>query len=360
MSQVDPVYEELAAKMRRPKSKALPKLLQRLANPEQARIVRELPSSTEEIAKKLDLDKETVEKHIRTLYEKGLISPGKRGWNMAATWGWLHDTSGSANSKYDDAEFFDLAMAMGDEESDFLVQRLEKGELTDIRQYMRVIPRWKSIKDIPGVLPYEDVREIFKAATPIVLINCACKRLYRDRKCQDILPTEMCIVSGRLGQNSLARGAGKQISFDELMKLLDSLDEYPLVNLTENSNRMPVQICNCHNCCCGMFLIHAKTKDRFNLSPFAKSRFIAEVDPEKCTACRTCIDKRCPVGATRMKYYPELGDERAYTDPEECIGCGLCVLTCPAEAHKMKLVRPVEHIPEPDAALLSLIGVDLS
>jgi electron transport complex protein RnfB len=192
------------------------------------------------------------------------------------------------------------------------------------------------------------------------LINCACKRLYRDRKCKDTLPTEMCIVVGRLGQNSLDRGAGKQISFDELMKLLDSLDEYPLVNLTGNSNSMPVQICNCHNCCCGMFLIHAKTKDRFNLSPFAKSRFIAEVDPEKCTACRTCIDKRCPVGANRMKYYPEFGEERAYTDPEECIGCGLCVLTCPTEAHKMKLVRPVEHIPEPDAALLSLIGVDLA
>jgi hypothetical protein len=42
---------------------------------------------------------------------------------------------------------------------------------------MRVIPRWKAIKDLPGVLPCEDVREILKASAPITAMNCPCKKL---------------------------------------------------------------------------------------------------------------------------------------------------------------------------------------
>lgn len=357
MSTLDPVYQELAAKMKRPNSRVLPRILQKLANIEQARIVRELPAQPEEIARKLGLDKETVEKHLRELFEKGLASRGKRSWNMAANWGFLHDTIGSANSKYDDDELFDLAMEMSGEELMNLSQRVERGEApATLRQYMRVIPKWKTIKDIPGVLPCEDAREIFRSSPPIVLINCACRRLYKDRGCKDTLPVNVCLSCGRLGQFALNRGAGKELTFDELMKLLDRLEEYPLVNLTGNSNRMPSQMCNCHNCCCGMFHVRAYTKPAMNQSPFAKSRFIVEDNPEKCVACGKCINERCPVGAIQWKHFPEFGGERSYTDTEECIGCGLCVLTCPAEARKMKLVRPTEYIPDP-SALPSLIEI---
>jgi NAD-dependent dihydropyrimidine dehydrogenase PreA subunit len=96
-----------------------------------------------------------------------------------------------------------------------------------------------------------------------------------------------------------------------------------------------------------MFKISKVTKSMVNKMSFAKSRFMAEVDVSKCTGCRTCADKRCPVGAIHMKFYPEYGEKRSYVDEKECIGCGLCVLTCPAKARKMKIVRPPEYIPEP-------------
>lgn len=82
----------------------------------------------------------------------------------------------------------------------------------------------------------------------------------------------------------------------------------------------------------------------------AKSRFEAVVDPQKCTACKTCMD-RCQFGAVQMKYYPEIGEERSYIDTEKCMGCGSCVISCPTEARAMKLVRPPEHIPEAAAGV---------
>ena len=82
---------------------------------------------------------------------------------------------------------------------------------------------------------------------------------------------------------------------------------------------------------------------------YAKSRYRAKVDPAKCIGCRTCVDKRCQFGASQMRFYPEYGQERAYIDEEKCMGCGLCVINCPSEARTMKMVRPPDHIPAPDA-----------
>ena len=150
-----------------------------------------------------------------------------------------------------------------------------------------------------------------------------------------------------MAQYSLDRKAGRKISLDECLALLDELDKNLVVNMVSPDNKMPEAICNCHTCCCGVFRIADFTGPKFGLLPYAKSRFVAEVDSDKCTACRICVDQRCPVGAMHMKYYPEYGEKRALVDPEECIGCGLCVLTCPSGAHQMRLIRPPEHIPKP-------------
>jgi len=51
MSEIDPIYKEIAAKIQCEDSKYIPQILAKLANLEQARILRELPaSSAEEIA----------------------------------------------------------------------------------------------------------------------------------------------------------------------------------------------------------------------------------------------------------------------------------------------------------------------
>lgn len=346
---VEPVYIELAAKIGQAKSQIMPHLFKRLVTLEQANILNSLPATTEEIAKKFNLSKENLDKQMQPLFEKGLAFPGKTSWKLTRTWIELHDAIGSANTeKYKelDNDFYELCEAMMESHFESTIDDVVSGKMPTIRQVMRVIPRWKAIENVPGVLPFEDIREIFKTSGTMVLIPCACKKCTPGRACKDKITGVTCITCGRAGEYNLKRGTGKQLNYDEVMELFDSLDQYQLVHLTDNNRKMPALVCNCHNCCCGMFILNAEARKRLNQFEIAKSRFQAFVDPEKCKGCRLCVDTRCPVGAAQMKYYPELGAERSSVNAEECIGCGLCVITCPAKARSLKIVRPPEHVPE--------------
>ncbi len=348
MADIEAIYYEVAGKVTREENKTLPKVLKKIATPEQARILRELPNTAETIAKKLAIDIETISSNLQYLFERGLATPGRGSWNLVNNLVLVKDLVGSANPKYDDIELFDLLHEMSLEDSDNLEERLKNGEkIPPVRHAMRVVPKWRSIKDIPGFLPIEDLREILKANSPIVVHNCPCRVVYRDRPCKDTVPIDICLAFGSNARSFLRRGTGRILTYDETIEFLDKLDEFPLVSTTGNSNRIPGILCSCCADCCGLFVRAARTKPLLGQVPYAKSRFVIEDLPENCTACGICTDARCPVNAISMQDFPELGGKRSYTDTEECIGCGLCVLTCPNDARKMKLVRPPEHIPDP-------------
>jgi heterodisulfide reductase subunit A len=53
---------------------------------------------------------------------------------------------------------------------------------------------------------------------------------------------------------------------------------------------------------------------------------VAEVDPDKCSACLTCV-RTCPYGA------PVFGEDgKAEITIERCQGCGVCASLCPSKA----------------------------
>jgi ferredoxin len=260
---------------------------------------------------------------------------------------------GSASPKYIDEELKLLFRELFAEQSERKLKYYELNKDIFTMPYIfQVIPKWRTIKDLPGILPCEDTRSIFKRSKQIVIINCPCKTWYpRTEECKENIPHESCIVGLGVARYEMKRGTGREISYEECMDILDCLDQQQIVqtaSFTNSQSIMPYGVCNCHPCCCGFFV-----GDRFNqshtnpnFSAIAPSRYSAETDPAKCIACRKCIDTRCPFGAITMQYYPEFNGVRARVDDAKCKGCGLCVLTCPSKAKKMKVVRPPEFIPD--------------
>ena len=80
---------------------------------------------------------------------------------------------------------------------------------------------------------------------------------------------------------------------------------------------------------------------RDDLGTFAApSRYRASVDPEECIGCDLCLE-RCYFDALHM----ENGEELAVVKAENCMGCGLCQVVCPTDAILMQEARPEEFVP---------------
>jgi len=98
-------------------------------------------------------------------------------------------------------------------------------------------------------------------------------------------------------------------------------------------------ICNCCGCCCGV--LRGINELGIPASKAVNSHYYAEIDPDACELCGTCAEERCQVNAI------EEGEEGYQVIKEKCIGCGLCVSTCPAEAIQLVRKQPEEMVSPP-------------
>ena len=60
------------------------------------------------------------------------------------------------------------------------------------------------------------------------------------------------------------------------------------------------------------------------------------IDPEKCTACGTCVD----VCSEDVYFGSETGETPRVTYPEVCFHCNCCVQECPSEAISLRIPLP--------------------
>ncbi len=194
-------------------------------------------------------------------------------------------------------------------------------------QLMQVVPIEKEIEGTHEALPFERVSTIIENGKSFMVQDCICKkeRGIMDHPCTR--PLEVCMaiapVEGVFDKNEHGRKLTKQ----EAYALLEECEKQALVHLTWNVQNGHYFICNCCGCCCGVL----RSAGAWGASSIVRSSFYAQIDPDACVACGVCAEERCQVNAI------EEGDSAYRVIREKCIGCGLCVTTCPSDA--IRLVR---------------------
>ena len=297
-------------------------ILKKLFTEEEAEMYLNLSMMLEtpqDVAKRLGRDTGQISELLDKMFEKGLIFRVKKGDNPKYAAEPFVIGSFEHQVKNMDREFAELFER-------YFSEAFGKQGLA-VSSPLRTVPVNKSISHKWPVAPYEDLKEIVKKKDQISVANCVCRTQQRllDKGCDK--PMEVCLSFGSHAQYYVDKGMGRFISQAEALEILDKCEEEGLVPQPFISQEAG-GICNCCGDCCGILRsikLHPKPAEK------VLSSYYAEVDPDSCSACETCLD-RCQMEAIRI-------DEVAQIDRDRCIGCGLCVTTCPTDAISLK-VKP--------------------
>jgi NAD-dependent dihydropyrimidine dehydrogenase PreA subunit len=302
------------------------RILKRLFNEEEARFFLQLspqPETPEKVAQRLNRDPEEVATLLEAMAAKGMIFRLR---------------------KEDANRYCAVPYIVGIYE--FQVQRMDPEMAYDMDEYfekalgrtlqsfktpvMRTIPINRDIAVKWPIAPYEDALAIFENQAPIALVPCVCRTHMNlcDKGCDK--PIEACFMFGSHARYYVDNGMGRYIDKEEAREIVKRNEKEGLVMQPFNSQKVG-GMCSCCGDCCGML---RSLKKQPNPASAVQSNYFAEIDPEECIGCEICLE-RCQMESIRMI------DERAVIDPARCIGCGLCVTTCSGEA--LRLVKKSDH-----------------
>lgn len=200
---------------------------------------------------------------------------------------------------------------------------------------MRVIPVQRAIAASQKVLDTEEAHKIIESCPNIAMVPCPCRTRTEKlgiRECKDSNPIGACLMLNMSALFFEKAGLGKMVSADQAIKYFDQMQDLGLVGITENYSNNPGHevICLCCQCCCSQVRGRTRWENPLAVAP---SNFVAEANDD-CILCGKCED-RCFFGAISQ----DENLSRAIADPEKCIGCGVCTITCEQDALRLKRVE---------------------
>src|ERR1035441_2262377 len=195
-------------------------------------------------------------------------------------------------------------------------------------QQLRIVSVNKQIAIERGVTTYDRIRAHVEASPgPFGAITCICRhgKDLTGESCKQTKLRDNCLMIGQAARWAVDSGMGQAISREQMLDLLDQADKEGLVLEPENT-KSPMFVCCCCGCCCGVL---QSAKRLPNPADYFSSNFYAVVAPDVCESCGTC-EVRCQMDAITS---PE---GKAMVDRLRCIGCALCVTTCPSGALRLQ------------------------
>ncbi len=316
-----------------PQADSIHEILKILFTPEEAAIaatmsfkVKPVPA----IAVKAGFDEETAVKYLEAMADKGIImSRQKDGEKL---YGLLPLIPGVFEFPYMKSSLAPLHQKLGKLWEDYHHEALGVSFAGNPTPLMRVVAIDKAIPSRDRVHPFEEVVRFIEEASFVALADCACR--VSVNVCSK--PKDVCLIFGHAAEFLAERGFARQISREEGLEVLNRAEAAGLVHTSNNSADRANLICNCCPCCCTV--LRGKTQLNHQHA-FEPSRYEAKVIADACSGCAVCAEERCPVGAITM-----VGD-LALVDAGECIGCGLCVSSCPTGAMALADRAAVPEIP---------------
>jgi Na+-translocating ferredoxin:NAD+ oxidoreductase RNF subunit RnfB len=342
------VYEELRARLDmfpqgfpRTESGVEIEILRELFSPEEAGIMlhlRPTPELASAVADRMGGDEAELEKQLYDMSRRGLILRGRVNEEVAvyflAPWVvgiWEFQVK---NLNSENIRLYEKY------HTEALVPERKKSKTSSFR----VIPVEEEVQSHAEVETYEKVSEIIESSTRFAVADCICRKEAQmfGHACDRLM--EACMMFDVAADYYIENECGREITKEEARQILEKAEEDGLVHHSSNHLGKKIFICNCCGCCCKA-LGHVNKHD--NPDAVARSNYYAVVEEEECNACEMCID-RCQVYAIEME-----GDTVA-VDLAKCIGCGLCVASCPTESISLVRKTPDQASPifEDDVELL--------
>lgn len=336
---IDPAYLELAKKNGKAESKSMLEILQLAMTAEEARFLLALPAPYPDLAAKFGMSEDAIQAKIKGLAQRGLVTASRKGYRYPNDPSTLHDNILASAPQYI-PEGIDKAW-----------MRLYEGEnwwqeiatvLTSVgTEVLRTIPVLGSTPPDTEMLPIESIEAIINAHADLITVRRCCCRVGANI-CDH--PVETCTQFGNRAEYDLFRGSGRKISADEAMDISMKAGKAGLVPTVTNLSQMKALEFICYCCGCACLFLNPTIRAGKVHQALASSRFLVEVDNDKCDGCGKCVPV-CFFNAVEMKQVDGTSP-KAVINEAKCVGCGVCVHQCDPLAMIMKIVRPPESIPE--------------